>query len=89
MKQKDNMSYLKKLPDVKKARNSTTLWLSLVTFLPLVKVYGEALIDNLPDIVTQLLPVLSPEAAAAATATAGVLIALRRIYAKNPPIEGL
>ena len=66
----------------KSAVASTTLWATLLTFFPLA-------IQEFPDIVTSLLPVLTPQAAAALSAAAGVLIAVRRIFSANKEIVSI
>jgi len=55
---------------------SVTIWSSLLTFIPLI-------VAELPNLVEQVTPILTPQVAAIVSSVGGVLIILRRLFSQN------
>ena len=68
--------------ETKPAIKSVTIWATLLTFIPLV-------VDQLPQLVVEIAPALTPHTAALAAAIGGGLVWVRRIFSANKPIEGV
>jgi len=66
----------------KPAVKSITIWGGVISILA-------SLVEIFPDVAQELLPVLSPQAAATVAATGGVIAILGRRFGGNKPIEGI
>jgi len=64
------------------AISSKTIWGGFLAILPCV-------LEHLPDVLTQLLPVLSPQASAVVSAVGGIIAILGRVNPNIKPISGV
>ncbi len=67
--------------ETKPVYKSVTIWAGAGTI-------AIGLLEALPELIEQVGPFLPPHILGIATATAGVVVILRRVYAKNPQIKG-
>lgn len=64
------------------AISSKTIWGALLAILPCV-------LETLPDLITQVIPVLNPQVGAIVSAVGGVLAILGRVNPEIKPISGI
>lgn len=64
------------------AISSKTIWGGFLAILPLV-------LENLPDVLAQVVPVLPPQVGAIVSAVGGILVILGRVNPEIKPISGI